>query len=91
MIFPGACTSEKSLISPQTCEKPDSFESGFFVRCSGLQPFHSKGSPFRMTYSAFCALTLMPGPMVVAVTQLRMYWPLAAAGFAFTMAPIRAS
>ena len=29
----------------------------------------------------------MPGPIVVATTQLLTYWPLAAAGFAFTIAP----
>ena len=28
--------------------------------------------------------------MVEAATQLRIYWPLAEAGFAFTMAPMRA-
>ena len=30
-----------------------------------------------------------PGPIVEAATQLRIYWPFAAAGFAFTMAFIR--
>ena len=32
----------------------------------------------------------MPGPMVVAVTQLRIYWPFAVAGFARKMAVMRA-
>ena len=40
--------------------------------------------------SCFCALTLTPGPMVDAVTQVRMYWPLAVAGLALMMAPMRA-
>ena len=35
------------------------------------------------------ALIFTPGPIVEAVTQLLMYWPLAAAGFARTMAPMR--
>jgi hypothetical protein len=30
----------------------------------------------------------MPGPMVEATTQLRIYWPFAEAGFALTMAPM---
>ena len=33
----------------------------------------------------------MPGPIVEATVTLLMYWPFAAAGFAFTMAFIRAS
>ena len=39
----------------------------------------------------FWALILTPGPMVEAVTQERMYWPLAAAGLALMMAPMRAA
>ena len=35
-------------------------------------------------------LILTPGPMVEATTQDFTYWPLEAAGFAFTMAPSRA-
>ena len=34
-------------------------------------------------------LTFTPGPIVEAVTQLRIYWPLAAAGFALIIAPMR--
>ena len=36
-------------------------------------------------------LTFTPGPMVEATTQDLIYWPLAAAGFALTMASIKAS
>ena len=36
-----------------------------------------------LAYACFNALILTPGPMVEAVTQLLMYWPFAAAGFAF--------
>ena len=66
---------------------------GGALRCSRPKPSRLKGSAFHTTlyHIAFWALTLMPGPMVEAVTQLRMYWPLAAAGLAFTMAPISAS
>ena len=39
---------------------------------------------------SFAVLILTPGPMVEAATQLRTYWPLAAAGLALMMAPIRA-
>ena len=42
-------------------------------------------------YSCFCALIFTPGPMVEAVTQDRMYWPLAAAGLALMMAPSSAT
>ena len=42
-------------------------------------------------YSCFWALILTPGPIVEAVTQLRMYWPFAAAGLALMMAPISAT
>ena len=43
-------------------------------------------------YTPYLAVeTFTLGPMVVVSTQERMYWPLAAAGFAFTIAPIRAS
>ena len=38
----------------------------------------------------FAVFIFTPGPMVEAATQLRIYWPLAAAGLALTMAPIRA-
>ena len=42
----------------------------------------------KQTYSVTLAgLTRMPGPMVEATTQLLIYWPLAAAGFALTTAP----
>ncbi len=40
-------------------------------------------------YSAtFNGLTLIPGPIVVVTTTLFIYWPLAATGFALTMASI---
>ena len=42
------------------------------------------------SYRAFWALILMPGPMVDAVTQERIYWPLAAAGLARRRAVMRA-
>ena len=42
-------------------------------------------------YSCFWALIFTPGPMVEAVTQERMYWPFAAAGFALMMAVMRAA
>ena len=41
--------------------------------------------------SCFWALILTPGPMVEAVTQERIYWPLAAAGLALMMAVSRAT
>ena len=40
-------------------------------------------------YICLLALIFTPGPMVEAVTQLLMYWPLAAAGLARTIAPMR--
>ena len=43
-----------------------------------------------LAYSCFWALILTPGPMVEAVTQERIYWPLAVAGLALMMAVIRA-
>ena len=45
------------------------------------------------TSGSYCllALILTPGPMVEAVTQLRIYWPLAAAGLALMIAPMRAT
>ena len=43
-----------------------------------------------IAYSCFWALIFTPGPIVDAVTQVRMYWPFAAAGFALMMAPISA-
>ena len=48
-------------------------------------------SPFCASYSCFWALILTPGPMVEAVTQERIYWPLAAAGLALLMALMRAT
>ena len=39
---------------------------------------------------ALAALIFTPGPMVLAATQLRIYWPLAAAGFALMTALMRA-
>ena len=44
-----------------------------------------------IAYSCFWALIFTPGPIVDAVTQVRMYWPFAAAGFALMMAPISAA
>ena len=46
---------------------------------------------FASNIYAIClaALILTPGPMVLAVTQERIYWPLAAAGLALMMAAIR--
>ena len=41
-------------------------------------------------YSCFWALILTPGPIVEAVTQERIYWPLAVAGLALMIAVIRA-
>ena len=38
-----------------------------------------------INYSCFWALIFTPGPMVEAVTQERMYWPFAEAGFALMM------
>lgn len=38
----------------------------------------------------FAVFIFTPGPMVVAATQLLIYWPLAEAGLALTIAPIRA-
>ncbi len=39
---------------------------------------------------SFAVFIFTPGPMVEAATQLRIYWPLAAAGLALTIAPMRA-
>ena len=44
---------------------------------------------FQASQTSFAVFIRTPGPMVAAATQLRIYWPLAAAGLAFTMAPIR--
>ena len=41
-------------------------------------------------YICFRALIFTPGPIVEAVTQLLMYWPFAAAGFALIIAVMRA-
>jgi len=41
-------------------------------------------------YSCLAAFIFTPGPMVLAATQERIYWPLAAAGLALMMAPMRA-
>ena len=57
-----------------------------FLRDSFLQPLLSHR--FR-NYTSRAVLTLMPGPMVEAVTQLFTYWPLAAAGLALMIAPMR--
>ena len=40
-------------------------------------------------YICLLALIFTPGPIVLAVTQLLMYWPLAAAGLARMMALMR--
>ena len=40
--------------------------------------------------TSLAVLNLTPGPMVEAATQLLIYWPLAVAGLALTIAPIRA-
>ena len=52
----------------------------------------SRGSllPFESPQTSLAVFIFTPGPMVDAATQERIYWPLAEAGFAFTMAPIRA-
>ena len=42
-------------------------------------------------YTSLAPLTLTPGPMVAATVQLLIYWPLAAAGLALMMAPMRAA
>ena len=47
-------------------------------------------SPLKRNYTNLAVLILTPGPMVEAATQLRIYWPLVAAGLALTMAPMRA-
>ena len=49
-----------------------------------------KDSPSLSSQIIFAVFIFTPGPMVEATTQLLIYWPLAAAGLAFTMAPIRA-
>ena len=41
-------------------------------------------------YSCLAAFIFTPGPMAEAATQERIYWPLAAAGLALMMAPMRA-
>ena len=41
-------------------------------------------------YSCLLAFIFTPGPMVEAATQDLIYWPLAAAGLALMMAPMRA-
>ena len=38
----------------------------------------------------FAVFIFTPGPMVEAATQERIYWPLAVAGLALTIAPMRA-
>ena len=43
-----------------------------------------------ISQDSLAVLIFTPGPMVEATTQLRIYWPLAAAGLALTMAPMRA-
>ena len=52
----------------------------------------SEGSllPSESPQISFAVFIFTPGPMVEAATQLRIYWPLAAAGLALTMAPMRA-
>ena len=46
--------------------------------------------PYIPDQSCFAAFIFTPGPMVLAATQERIYWPLAAAGLALMMAPMRA-
>ncbi len=45
---------------------------------------------FQLFYSCLLAFIFTPGPMVAAATQERIYWPLAAAGLALMIAPMRA-
>ena len=58
---------------------------------SGAHPLSNRSECFDLTIYAIClaALILTPGPMVLAVTQERIYWPLAAAGLALMTAAIR--
>ena len=53
-------------------------------------PKTGRSKAFPENQISFAVLIFTPGPMVEAATQLRIYWPLAAAGLAFKMAPIRA-
>ena len=59
------------------------------ITASPLQKRRDISPPFQVFQTSFAVFIRTPGPMVAAATQLRIYWPLAAAGLAFTMAPIR--
>ena len=50
----------------------------------------SVSSPRKLYQTNLLVFILTPGPMVAAATQDLIYWPLAAAGLALTMAPMRA-
>ena len=52
------------------------------------KPGGAKRSPKNQI--SFAVLIFTPGPMVEATTQERIYWPLAVAGLALTIAPMRA-
>ena len=63
----------------------------YYIKLSENVKENFSGNPIsRESYTNLAVFILTPGPMVEAATQLRIYWPLAVAGFAFTMAPIRA-
>jgi hypothetical protein len=48
LFFPAACTSEKTLLGPQTCAT--SAEGGGRVRCSGPQLSQKSGEPLFWHY-----------------------------------------
>ena len=76
-------------------------ENGIWRKRKQTKQRHEKAPPGRIREGLVCdfaaqpyaiclaALIFTPGPMVLAVTQERIYWPLAAAGFALMTAPMR--
>ena len=79
---PAVSEYKKHYISPDRHCQAKPVRDRFFVVLRGDVP--QKG------YISLAPLTFTPGPMVEATTQLLIYWPLAAAGLALMIAPIRA-
>ena len=78
----GHAPGEKYLSRSGLCERSE---------CGERSASPLDANLFASNIYAIClaALILTPGPMVLAVTQERIYWPLAAAGLALMTAAIR--
>ena len=73
------------ITAPLDAETARSLRAGDRVLLSGTVYTCLLYTSSRRSYSCLLALILTPGPMVEAVTQLLIYWPLAAAGLALSL------